>query len=839
MSGMSTGLEATNPTVVSAFHRALVAQGVVVLAILLLVATVWLVLRALQLADASARQTAGPARGDAGAPTDAPGARTEAQAQTRGASPFLRVLATREPAARRLLRIGFGLLWIFDGILQAQPSMPLGMGPDVIQPLAAASPSWVQHVDNALVTVWSYHPVTAAAAAVWIQLGIGAWLLAAPRGNWSRAGGLVSVLWGLNVWVFGEAFGGIFAPGLTWLFGAPGAAVFYCFAGILIALPERAWSTARTGRVVLRTIGAFFLGMALLQAWPGRGFWDGHLQTGATSGTLTTMIKEMSQTPQPHFLSSLLSSFAGFVSANGWEVNLFAVLALGAIGAAFLTARPGPVRAAVLAALVLCVADWVLVEDFGFFGGVGTDPNSMIPMALVFVAGYVAITRVPVAATEGAATAKPAPGARAWSERLRAEPTYVLRSLAAPAALAITLLGAVPIAIAATQPHAAPIIAEAVDGTPNLVDLSSTPFTLVDQHGRSVSLASLRGKTVALTFLDDRLHLRLPRDRPGVPHGRHPARRTGAAGRAGRGRRQPALHRARLPRGVRPPGASRRRPQLAVPHGFAAPARTRLALLRRHRRILARRRHDRPQRVRRRDRRQRARALHPEHRSRAGQRSVEVVVLGHARQRDPQRHPRFVSQPEFSRPGCARPAAPSRQPAPVRGQPRLPRQPAPARRDCGRRVAVLALSLLASVALAACSSGGSPPHDSASAPTFTTPLATSLPTSAGTWASVPMGHLDQPLNTFWQLLFRPSGGGPWSSHVQATAVATNGGLVLASPHASGLIAGVLPSNLLTFSPLIYSVERRAFVVGADCSPKGWPRAPTRLPQARSTRRSRS
>ncbi len=69
-----------------------------------------------------------------------------------------------------------------------------------------------------------------------------------------------------------------------------------------------------------------------------------------------------------------------------------------------------------------------------------------------------------------------------------------------------------------------------------------------------------------------------------------------------------------------------------------------------------------------------------------------------------------------------------------------------------------------------------------------------------------MGHLEQPLNTFWQLLFRPAGGGPWSNHVQATAVATNGGLVLASPHASGLIAGVLPSNLLTFSPLIYSVS---------------------------------
>jgi cytochrome oxidase Cu insertion factor (SCO1/SenC/PrrC family) len=58
-------------------------------------------------------------------------------------------------------------------------------------------------------------------------------------------------------------------------------------------------------------------------------------------------------------------------------------------------------------------------------------------------------------------------------------------------------------AVAATEHHADPIIAEAVDGTHNLVDLPAAPFALVDQHDRPVSLASLRGKTVALTFLDD------------------------------------------------------------------------------------------------------------------------------------------------------------------------------------------------------------------------------------------------------------------------------------------------------------------------------------------------
>ena len=82
----------------------------------------------------------------------------------------------------------------------------------MIQPAAAPRPPWVQHVVNGGATIWTYHPI-AAAATVWIQIGIGVWLLVAPRGRWSRLGGAASVAWGLVVWVFGEAFGGIFAPG--------------------------------------------------------------------------------------------------------------------------------------------------------------------------------------------------------------------------------------------------------------------------------------------------------------------------------------------------------------------------------------------------------------------------------------------------------------------------------------------------------------------------------------------------------------------------------------------------------------------------------------------------
>ena len=243
-----------------------------------------------------------------------------------------------------LLRVGFGLIWIFDGLLQAQPSMVVGLPSQVIQPGAASSPAWVQHLVNWAGISWSYHPVQAAAAAVWIQVGIGCWLLAARRGRWSRLAGLAALGWGLTVWVFGESFGGIFAPGLTWLFGAPGAAAFYCVAGGMIALPERYWRAPWLGRAVLSALGAFFAGMAVLQAWPGRGFWQGRLHGGP--GTLTGMIQSMSQTPQPRFLARLVRGFASFTAAHGFAVNLFAVIALALIGAALLTGVALMTRAA-------------------------------------------------------------------------------------------------------------------------------------------------------------------------------------------------------------------------------------------------------------------------------------------------------------------------------------------------------------------------------------------------------------------------------------------------------------------------------------------------------------
>lgn len=103
--------------------------------------------------------------------------------------------------------------------------------------------------------------------------------------------------------------------------------------------------------------------------------------------------------------------------------------------------------------------------------------------------------------------------------------------------------------------------------------------------------------------------------------------------------------------------------------------------------------------------------------------------------------------------------------------------------------------------LAACATSTATKASSTVLPRWRIPLASSATTPSGVWATVAMGHLQDPLNTFWQLPFRPAGKATWTNQVKATATATNGGLVLASA-GKRLLVGIRPSVDLTYTPLI-------------------------------------
>jgi cytochrome oxidase Cu insertion factor (SCO1/SenC/PrrC family) len=435
-----------------------------------------------------------------------------------------------EPRARRILRISFGILWIVDGILQVQPQMAAGLPAQVVQPAASSSPGWVQALVNAGGTIWSFHPVQAAAASVWIQVGIGLWMLVAATGWSSRLAGLGGAAWGLIVWMFGEAFGAIFAPGLSWLSGAPGAVTLYVVAGVLLALPGRAWTGQarqlpagggcgvspgaprhQLGRLLLAGLGAFWLGMAVLQAWPGRGYWQ-----GGADGTLTSMIDDMAGLTQPTPQARMINGVASFTSAHGLWVNLAAVIALALAGLGLLAgagmpagparlqtalpARPRVLRVVIPAAIALCLIVWVLIQDLGIPGGLGTDPNSMVPWVVLLWTGYRAAT-----SQEDFSPERPVAPARPVTRSLAsARPLASAYSVAAIGALGMTLVGVVPLAAASLSPHADPLIARSIAGAPRPVNRPAPDFDLVSQSGQPVSLASLRGTVTLLTFLDPR-----------------------------------------------------------------------------------------------------------------------------------------------------------------------------------------------------------------------------------------------------------------------------------------------------------------------------------------------
>jgi hypothetical protein len=124
------------------------------------------------------------------------------------------------------------------------------------------------------------------------------------------------------------------------------------------------------------------------------------------------------------------------------------------------------------------------------------------------------------------------------------------------------------------------------------------------------------------------------------------------------------------------------------------------------------------------------------------------------------------------------------------------------------RSRLFALAAVAVVAMAAIAAGlavdRSGPSQSQTAATWlTVPLNTSFVTSSGTWVIVPMGDLDDPLNTFWQMFFRPDGKQQWSL-VTPPGVADNGGLAAAAGPGGSVAVAFDPTNLLTFSPVAFT-----------------------------------
>jgi hypothetical protein len=80
------------------------------------------------------------------------------------------------------------------------------------------------------------------------------------------------------------------------------------------------------------------------------------------------------------------------------------------------------------------------------------------------------------------------------------------------------------------------------------------------------------------------------------------------------------------------------------------------------------------------------------------------------------------------------------------------------------------------------------------------PLARSFDGPGTSWAILAMGHLGDPVNTFWEMFHWSGGSSPWEL-ATPPGVASNGGLVAAVSSSGTVTAGFEPSQGLRFSPL--------------------------------------
>jgi len=121
-------------------------------------------------------------------------------------------------------------------------------------------------------------------------------------------------------------------------------------------------------------------------------------------------------------------------------------------------------------------------------------------------------------------------------------------------------------------------------------------------------------------------------------------------------------------------------------------------------------------------------------------------------------------------------------------------------------VLVLGAIVLSATVVAACTptdapSGVSPPAEAV----LPTPLESSTAGPGTSWVVMPMGHLDDPTNTFWQMFYRSGTSSRWEL-ATPPGVASNGGLVATIGSSGTVTAGFEPSQGLLFSPLAQTAD---------------------------------
>ena len=314
------------------------------------------------------------------------------------------VASWRPPDRRRTMQLALATIWLLDGVLQLQPFMftagSKGFG-GMLAGMAGGNPGVVAKTITWNASIVDHHAVATNAGFALVQVLIGFGIA------WRRTTKVAlasSIVWALGVWWFGEGLGGVLHGAGTPVGGGPGAVLFYAVLAVLLWPADRAGDqppfvaaravTEGGARIVWAVV---WTGLALLAL-------DG---SGRAPGGLQDAIRSLDN-GQPGWLAHLDATVAAAAARHGLPVAvaLSALCLFIAVGVFLPRAFQ---RAAVVLAVVLAAAFWVVGENFGMIlAGGATDPNSG-PLLILLAACYWPAAAVPAAReAEGDAEARAA-----------------------------------------------------------------------------------------------------------------------------------------------------------------------------------------------------------------------------------------------------------------------------------------------------------------------------------------------------------------------------------------------------------------------------------------------
>ncbi len=290
---------------------------------------------------------------------------------------------------QRTFRLLLATVWLLDAVLQLQPFM-FTRGSNgfsgMLNGLASGNPGWVSHPVTWNASNVYHQPILTNTIFAGIQFVIAFGIIGKRT---CRPALVLSIVWALGVWWFGEAAGQIFQGGATPFGGGPGGVLFYALLAVLL------WPSQGSDMpfVAARTVGVRAAKVIWAAVW---GFLAllSVIGSGRSPRALHDLVAGFNN-GQPGWLSRVDRTTESLFLHHGttFAILLAIICLLVAIGVYL---PPVGAQAAVVVAVVVFAVIWVAVQNVGgILAGGATDPNSGLLVILLALTYWPVTARGP------------------------------------------------------------------------------------------------------------------------------------------------------------------------------------------------------------------------------------------------------------------------------------------------------------------------------------------------------------------------------------------------------------------------------------------------------------